>query len=327
MCLIRVLARCVIRVTVFPFIRLTRSKVLNLNRSNRVLLHGQVQRIMHAVVCRIQHTLERVVIRAGLIQQLTTPQQRVGSTYYQIRLHLFCLELIYREIQLIHLIRTRSFIRRIFVHELANGIALNHLAAPQQCLTQDHGYVLRRVHGRLFQTQVQLVVRTIATRAQQALYRIFVRSRLIQLLATPKQRVTLANRLILNGMNDRLHHLQIQPVVGLCHGRKLFVPSGILVLAGCPQLHTIPQQCVTFADSKRTVLRCRQIQHTEMHRVRQTIGVRSCLAQQLATPDQTVTLIHRLLLHIGTHGTRQHTRHHTQQRRTAQHTTYNLSCF
>ena len=82
MCLICILARCGIRVTVYPIIRLTRSKVLNLNRSNRVLLHGQVQRIMHAVVCRIQHTLERVVIRAGLIQQLTTPQQRVGSAYY-----------------------------------------------------------------------------------------------------------------------------------------------------------------------------------------------------------------------------------------------------
>ena len=282
---------------------------------------------MHAVVCRIQHTLERVVIRAGLIQQLATPQQRVGSTYYQIRLYLFCLELIDRKIQLIHLIRARFVIRRIFVHELANGIALNHLAAPQQGLTQDHGYFLRRVHGRLFQTQVQLVVRTIATRTQQALYRIFVRSRLIQLLATPQQRITLANRLILNRINDRLHHLQIQPVVGLGHGRKLFVPSGILVLAGCPQLHTIPQQCVTFADSKRPVLRCWQIQHTEMHRVRRTIGVRSCLAQQLAAPDQTVTLIHRLLLHVSTHGTWQHTRRHAQQCCSAQHTTYNLSCF
>ena len=261
------------------------------------------------------------MIRAGLIQQLATPQQRVGSTYYQIRLYLFCLKLIDREIQLIHLIRARSFIRRIFVHGLANGIALNHLAAPQQGLTQNHGYVLRRVHCQVFQTQVQLVVRTVTTRAQQALHRIFVRSRLIQLLATPQQRVALANRLILNGIDDSLHHLQIS------HGRKLFVPSGILVLAGCPQLHTIPQQCVTFADSKRTVLGGWQIQHTEMHRVRRTIGVRSCLAQQLATPDQTVTLIHRLLLHIGMHGTRQHTRHHTQQCRTAQHTTYNLSCF
>ena len=267
------------------------------------------------------------MIRAGLIQQLATPQQRVGSTYYQIRLYLFCLKLIDREIQLIHLIRARSFIRRIFVHGLANGIALNHLAAPQQGLTQNHGYVLRRVHCQVFQTQVQLVVRTVTTRAQQALHRIFVRSRLIQLLATPQQRVALANRLILNGIDDSLHHLQIQPVVGLSHGRKLFVPSGILVLAGCPQLHTIPQQCVTFADSKRTVLGGWQIQHTEMHRVRRTIGVRSCLAQQLATPDQTVTLIHRLLLHIGMHGMRQHTRHHTQQCRTAQHTTYNLSCF
>ena len=189
---------------------------------------------MHAVVCRIQQTLERVVIRAGLIQQLTTPQQRVGSTYYQIRLYFFCLELIDRKIQLIHLIRARSFIRRIFVHRLANGIALNHLAAPQQRFAQNHGYVLRRVHGRLFQTQVQLVVRTIATRAQQALYRIFVRSRLIQLHAAPQQRITLANRLILNRINDCLHHLQIQPVVGLCHGRELVVPSGILVLAGCP---------------------------------------------------------------------------------------------
>ena len=164
---------------------------------------------MHAVVCRIQQTLERVVIRAGLIQQLTTPQQCVAGAKQHILYNLFGIKRFDRQVQCVNLARARTRINGILVLRRSLCVTGYHHATPQQCFTQNHLNILFGHQRRSGHREIQRVVQTVACRTNQTLQRIMIRARLIQLLATPQQRITLADCLILNGLVNSFNHTQV----------------------------------------------------------------------------------------------------------------------